>query len=212
MVLVLHSIAVVATVLGSWMSFPQARRLLRTRQVEGLSPMWIGVSVSINGWWLAYGLFAGVWALVPVSSISLVLYSTMAFVYLRETGRRGLAGLVAGAAGLGMTPLPFLLVGGWSLAGVAVGLAYGVQLLPAVVTACRTSELAGIAAGTWWLAVAEAALWLVYGAVVRDLALLLAGAAGTVMGTIILVRLAVTGHRPLTALVPARSTAVATAG
>jgi uncharacterized protein with PQ loop repeat len=52
--LLLTSIVVVATVLGSWMAFPQARRIARTRQVDGVSPTWIGVSLAINGWWLTY--------------------------------------------------------------------------------------------------------------------------------------------------------------
>ena len=46
--ILLNSVVIVATVLGSWMAFPQARRLARTRRVEGVSPAWIGVSLAIN--------------------------------------------------------------------------------------------------------------------------------------------------------------------
>lgn len=204
MTLVLTSLVVTATVLGSWMAFPQARRLARTGRVEGVSATWIGVSLAINGWWLAYGLAAGVWALVPVSSISLVLYASMAVVYLRAVGRAAVRPLALGGFGLGMIPLPFLVVGGWALAAVAVGLSYGVQLLPAVVAACRTRELAGVAATTWWIAFVESGLWLAYGLAVRDVALTLAGVVGIAMSTVILVRLAVTGHEPFTAVDPRR--------
>ena len=82
-------IAIAATVLGSWMAFPQARRLVRTRQVDGVSPLWIGVSTAINGWWIAYGLAAEVWVLLPVATISFLLYAAMAAAYVAAAGRSG---------------------------------------------------------------------------------------------------------------------------
>ncbi len=189
------------------MAFPQARRLARTRRVEGVSAVWIGVSLAINGWWLAYGLVAGVWALVPVSAISLVLYASMAVVYLGTVGRAALRALSLGAFGLGMFPLPFLIIGGWQLAAIAVGLSYGIQLVPAVVSACRTRDLVGVSASTWLIAWVEAGLWLVYGLGVGDVALTLAGIVGMVMSSIILGRLAVTGHDPFLAVDPRRRVA-----
>ncbi len=210
--LALNLLVVVATVLGSWMAFPQARRIARTRRVDGVSATWIGVSLAINGWWLTYGLVAGVWALVPVSIISLLLYGVMAWFYVGSVGRPALPGLALGVFGLGMVPLPFLLVGGWQLAGVAVGLSYGVQLLPAVVASLRTSELSGVSSTTWIIALVEAALWLVYGVGVSDIALTLAGLVGVVMASVILARLAVTGHRPFVVLDPRRRLELATSG
>ncbi len=193
----MNLLVVVATVLGSWMAFPQARRLARTRRVEGVSAVWIGVSLATNGWWLAYGLAAGVWALVPVSAVSLMLYVSMAVVYIGTVGRPALPAMAAGFFVLGMIPLPFLIIGGWQLAAVAVGLSYGVQLLPAVVAVCRTRDLVGVSASTWLIAWVEAALWLVYGLLgVADIALTLAGIVGVVMASIILTRLALTGHQP----------------
>ena len=202
--LFLNSLVVVATVLGSWMAFPQARRLVRTRRVDGVSAAWIGVSVSINGWWLTYGIAADVWALIPVSLISLALYSVMGVVYVSTVGRAALPALALGLFGLGMAPLPFLIVGGWQLAAVAVGLSYGIQLLPAVVASCRTRDLTGVSAATWLIAWVEAGLWLVYGIGVADTALTLAGLVGIAMATVILVRLAVTGHEPFLAVDPRR--------
>jgi len=212
MTLALNLLVVVATVLGSWMAFPQARRIARTRRVDGVSAAWIGVSLAINGWWLAYGLVAGVWALVPVSSVSLVLYGSMAWFFARSVGRPALPGLALGAFGLGMVPLPFLLIGGWELAGVAVGLSYGVQLLPAVVASLRTSALSGVSSTTWIIALVESALWLVYGVGVGDTALTLAGAVGVAMASVILARLALTGHRPFVVLDPRRRQELAPAG
>jgi uncharacterized protein with PQ loop repeat len=202
--LLLNSLAVIATVLGSWMALPQARRLARTRRVEGVSAAWVGVSVAINGWWLAYGISAEVWALVPVSLISLALYSVIGTVYVSTVGRSALPGLALGLFGLGMAPLPFLLVGGWELAAVAVGLSYGIQLLPAVVASCRTRDLAGVSPATWLIAWVEAGLWLGYGIGVVDTALILAGIVGVAMSSVILLRLAVTGHEPFVVVDPRR--------
>lgn len=208
--LVLNLIVVVATVIGSAMALPQARRIACTRRVEGVSAIWIGVSLAINAWWLTYGLAADIWALIPVSAISLLLYGVMAGFFLASTGRRGLDGMALGVFVLGMVPLPFLLAGGWALAGVAVGLSYGVQLLPAVVASLRTSVLSGVSSTTWIIACVEAALWLAYGLAVADAALVLAGAVGVVMGGVILGRLALTGHRPFVVLDPRRRIELAT--
>jgi uncharacterized protein with PQ loop repeat len=212
MPLLLNLLVIVATVLGSWMAFPQARRIARTRRVDGVSATWIGVSLAINAWWLTYGLVAGVWALLPVSIISLLLYGVMAWFFVLAAGRAAVPGLALGVFGLGMVPLPFLLIGGWELAGVAVGLSYGVQLLPAVVASLRTSVLSGVSSTTWIIAAVESMLWLAYGLGVGDIALTLAGLVGVVMASVILVRLAVTGHRPFVVLDPRRRLEVATAG
>jgi uncharacterized protein with PQ loop repeat len=209
--IVLNLIVVVATVIGSAMAFPQARRIARTRHVDGVSAAWIGVSLAINGWWLAYGVAADIWALVPVSMISLLLYAVMARYYLLTVGRRGLGGLALGVFVLGMVPLPFLLLGGWTLAGIAVGLSYGVQLLPAVVATMRSSSLAGVSSTTWIIAGVEATLWLVYGIAVADVAVVLGGGVGVLMAGAILTRLAVTGHRPLAVLDPRRRVEIAAA-
>ncbi len=210
--LVLNLLVIVATVVGSWMAFPQARRIARTGRVDGVSATWIGVSLAINGWWLAYGLIVGVWALVPVSIISLVLYGAMAWFFARSVGRAALRGFALGMFGLGMVPLPFLVIGGWGLAGVAVGLSYGVQLLPAVVASLRTRVLSGVSSTTWIIAFVEASLWLVYGMGVGDIALTLAGVVGVTMASVILTRLALTGHRPFVVLDPRRRLELTSAG
>jgi len=209
--ILLNFLVVIATVLGSWMAFPQARRIARTRRVDGVSATWIGVSLAINGWWLTYGVVTDVWALVPVSSVSLVLYGVMGWFFVRSVGRAAVPGFALGVFGLGMVPLPFLVVGGWELAGVAVGLSYGVQLLPAVVASLRTRVLSGVSSTTWIIAFVEAALWLVYGLGVSDVALTLAGVVGVVMAAVILVRLAITGHRPFVVLDPRRRLELAAA-
>lgn len=196
-------LAVAATVLGSAMGLPQARRIVRTRRVDGVSAAWIGVSVALNGWWIAYAVATGLWLVLPVSAVSLAFYATMAIVFIRTVGVRSLLGLGVGAGLLGMVPLPFLLGGGWTLAGVAIGLSYGLQLLPAVVGVYRTRRLGGVSVGTWTICLLEAVLWLGVGLGVADLPVIVSGITGAAMAAMILVRLAVTGHvsRPR---VPAR--------
>lgn len=186
------------------MAFPQARRLMKTRSVEGVSPVWIGVSMAINGWWTAYAIATPLWALLPVSSVSFLLYASIAILYVKTVGVRSLSGMVVGAFGLGMVPLPFLLASGWEVAGLTIGLCYGIQLAPAVVAAHRTRTLDGVSAGTWNMSFAEALLWLVYGLSVADAALIAGGAAGIVMAGAILLRLTLTGYQPFAIARPRR--------
>lgn len=200
----LNLLVLIASVLGSAMAFPQARRLVRTRCVEGISASWIGVSLALNAWWFAYGVGAGVWAVVPVSVISFLIYATIAVVYVRTTGRSGLSTVALGFLALGFVPVPFAVIGGWQLLGIAIGLCYGLQLLPAVVGVHRTRELSGVSSATWFLAVVESIIWFVYGLAARDSALTLAGVIGVAMSALILVRLAVTGHQPMGALTGVR--------
>lgn len=194
-VAVIMSIVVLgANVLGASMAAPQAHRLVRTKRTDGLSSAWVGVSIAMNTWWLAYGVANEVWVVVPVSAVSLALYVTIATVMWQQIGHHTLRGLGAGAVAIGVVPAIALAIAGWEVAGVVIGLGYGAQLAPAVVVAFRTDRLAGVSPGTWMLAFLEAALWLVYGAYVADSALLVGGAMGVALSGLILGRLLATGH------------------
>ena len=200
--IVLNLVVVAASVIGAGMAFPQARSLFTTRRTDGVSPMWIGVSLAINAWWVAYAVAASVAVLLPVAVVSFALYASMAVVFVRaerSAGRRvvsTLGPMAVGAFGLGLGPLPALLIGGWGTAGLAIGLCYGLQLLPAVVAALRTRMLSGVSNSTWILSFVEGVLWLVYGSAIRDGALIAGGVTGVVMSGVILARLETTGHRP----------------
>ncbi len=187
---------VVANVMGAGMAYPQASKLIRTGNTRGVSGVWAGVSLTMNMWWLAYGLANDLWGLVPVSAIAAVLYAAIVVAYLRSVGRSAAPGVLLGAVVLGMGPAPFLVFGGWTAAGLAIGLCYGMQLVPAVVAACRTRELHGVAPTTWIMAWVEAVIWTAYGWYVMDVALLAGGISGAVMASVILGRLAATGHQP----------------
>ena len=188
---------IVANVMGAGMAYPQASKLIRTGRTEGVSGVWAGVSFSMNLWWLAYGLARGLWGLVPVSAVAAVLYAVIIVAYVRRLGpRASLGGLVLGLFGLGLVPLPFLLAGGWVAAGLAIGLCYGMQLVPAVVASCRTRRLHGVAPSTWIMAWVEGVIWLAYGLYAVDAALLAGGTSGAIGSSLILGRLAMTGHQP----------------
>lgn len=194
---------VIANVMGAGMAYPQASKLIRTGNTRGVSGVWAGVSLTMNIWWLAYGLANGLWGLVPVSGVAAVLYAVIISAYLRSVGRSGFGGVAVGVLVLGMAPAPFLVVGGWTVAGLAIGFCYGMQLVPAVVEVCRTRELHGVAPSTWIMAWVEAVIWTIYGIFVVDAALLAGGASGAVMASVILGRLAATGHRPFRVRRPA---------
>jgi uncharacterized protein with PQ loop repeat len=196
---------VVANVMGAGMAFPQASKLIRTGNTNGVSGVWAGVSFTMNLWWLAYGVARDLWGLIPVSAVAAVLYVVIIAGYVRSAGAKSLGGVIFGALILGIAPLPFLLTGGWVAAGLAIGLCYGMQLVPAAFAACRTRELHGVAPSTWLMAWVEAVIWLGYGWFAADAALLAGGASGALMSSVILGRLAATGHRPFRIQRPAWS-------
>lgn len=63
-----------AAALCSTVSFaPQAWKIIRTRQTEGLSPWMYGVTVAGFALWLAYGWRLGQWPLIVTNGICLLL-------------------------------------------------------------------------------------------------------------------------------------------
>jgi len=85
--------------------------------------------------------------------------------------------------------LAALVTAGWPAVGLTLGLAYGPQFAPAVFNVVRSGTAAGASLATWIMAATEAAIWLVYGLVVADQALIIGGAGGTLMASVILARL-----------------------
>lgn len=192
---VLTLLLAVATVLGGGMIVPQVLRLRRTRSLAGVSVAWIGLSVTLNGWWVAYGVAGERWGVVPVSVVGLALYLWMARLALGIAGVGTLRGLTAGALLPTIVPAVALAVSGWTAAGLVIGLSYGIQFGPAAWSAVRSERLDGISPTTWIMAWAEAVIWFVYGLDVGDAALVVGGGGGAAMASVILVRLAAHGHR-----------------
>ncbi|MDY7099729.1 MAG: hypothetical protein S0880_00945 [Actinomycetota bacterium] len=185
---------VVANVLGVGMIVPQAARLHRRRVVDGVSGEWVGVSLAINSWWIAYGVSEQLWGVVPVSVGAIVLYGVIAAQYVRLVGPAGARRIVVGVAMSAWFPLAFLLAGGWTAAGLAIGLAYTGQFAPAAITACRSVDLAGVSPATWAMATGEAAIWFTYGLSNGDVALLVGGGGGAVTAAVVLARVVTVGR------------------
>lgn len=181
-------LSIVGTTTGVGMLVPQVVRLRRQASTEGVSAQWVGVGLAMNTWWLVYSIAIGLWGLLPISIISIVLYGDIARSLKRLSPVSSLAAIVAGGLMIGWIPAVALSVGGWSGAGLAIGLCYGIQFAPAAVTAWRVDQLDGLSPITWVLALIEAAAWFAYGFVTADDALLVGGGGGSVMAAIILIR------------------------
>lgn len=186
------AVVVVANLLGGAMALPQAFKLVRSRRVDGVSPVWAGISASVNGWWAAYGWATGDFGIVPVSAVSVMAYLAIAGCLVRF----GPAGAGRTAATIGtsvlvaaVVPLLPLATGGWVATGIVLGALYGVQLTPAVVAVHRAPDVSGVSAATWGLAFLEAGLWGVYGVARLDAGLISLAVTGLTASALVLARL-----------------------
>ena len=185
-------VAIAANVLGGAMAVPQARKLIRDRRTEGVSPVWAAMSMTLNVWWGVYALGVRDLAILPVSIVSVMAYLTIsvALVSLHPLARRRRAAhMLVAVVAASSIPLTALLAGGWVLAGMALGAMYGIQLTPAVVQVYRSADVSGVSAATWVIALVEAALWGIYGLHQGDLGLIALAATGSTMSSLVLVRL-----------------------
>jgi uncharacterized protein with PQ loop repeat len=171
---------------------PQPVRLVRTGIPSGVSPMAVMNIALTELAWLVYGLTEG---LVPVWVVSLPAFPLGLWtVYLvrRQITRRDL---------IGSSVWLVAIVVGWSTGMLAVVLACSVLVNfgPQVYTAVRGHDLEGLAPATWYLALADAALWGAYGWAVDDPALLGYCAVLTISAAIILTRISRAREVPDTA-------------
>ncbi len=183
----LTSTVVVANVTGATMVLPQVLRLRRGQRVDGVSPLWVGAGMATNVWWAAYALHQQVWGLAPVTAVGAVLYSVIAAQYAAIAGPTVVPRFVAGALGSSVAPAAALVVAGMPAAGVVLGFSYAVQFAPAAWTARRAERVDGVAPITWVLAWVEAAAWFGYGAAIGDAALVIGGAGGALMSSLVLI-------------------------
>jgi uncharacterized protein with PQ loop repeat len=161
---------------------PQPLRLVRTGVPDGVSALAVMNIALTELAWLIYGLVEG---LVPVWAVSLPAFPlglwTVVLMRRQITGRD----LVGAGAWLAAILL------GWITGALAVVLAASVFVNygPQVLTAVRGRHLEGLAPATWYLALADAALWGAYGVSVGDPALLGYCVILTLSAVVILVRI-----------------------
>lgn len=209
---VLTLVVIAANVLGGAMAVPQAWKLLTTGRLQGVSLTWAALSATVNAWWGGYGIAIADRAIVPVSVISVTVYLVIAVVIVRSSPAAGLRSAASGlgvASAVSLVPAAAIVLGGWLVAGVALGALYGVQLAPAVIAVYRTADVSGVAAATWVMALAEAALWGVHGISGGDVGIVTLAATGVVMSALVLARLVL--RRPRRDAEPARAGAIALA-
>lgn len=186
---------VVANLFGVGMIVPQISRLRRTRIADGVSSLWVGVSLATNLGWLSYGIQGQLWGLLPVSLGALLVYAVVAVQLRSLLGSRVLLQIASSGAATSIMLVVALAVGGWPAVGLTLGLAYGPQFAPAVFGALRSGAAAGVSGVTWTMAAIEAIVWIVYGTAVGDQALIIGGIGGTLMSSVILARLSLTQAR-----------------
>lgn len=188
--LFLPLLLIVANVMGAGMIVPQVIRLRRHRIIDGVSEAWVGVGLALNLWWVTYAIEERLWGILPVSIVGFSLYALIGRQIIDIVGPSARRSMAIGAIAPGLLPLLFLLFGGWTAAGLAIGVSYGLQFAPAAFSALRSEEVGGISPVTWGMAGIEAAIWVVYGLVIGDPALIVGGGGGLAMATAIMVTLA----------------------
>ena len=188
--------AVVATVVSVSCTWPQLVRIRRTGDIAGVSVTAAALTVSSEVGWTVYLGGEGLWSAVPEGALTIAANALLVVAVARSGGS---APCRAGCRRrLGRRAPRDGSLGGPEAIATLLGLAYVVQLTPAVATAWRTWNPSGIATGTWTLRLIEAVLWGAYGYVRGDPPLVVFGILGVAESAAILARKVVTRHRPAT--------------
>jgi len=163
---------------------PQPIRLARTGVPDGVSGLGAINSVVSDIAWILYGLVAG---LVPVWAVTAAaLVPGLATVALLRR-RLVRADLLGGAAWLGLILIA-------AVAGKLALVLAGSVLVnqgPQVWTAIRSNRLEGIAKTTWYIALADAAVWGLYGVVQPEADFALVGYGVVLMSSAVTILLRV---------------------
>lgn len=177
------ALTAVAFVLALTQPVPQVVRLVRTRSTAGVSAptAWLGLVVNLA--WSAYGVARGLFPVAVLSIAYVVGYATLAVLLVRGGDRRGTALAATSTVGL----VAVVSVAGWPVLGTVLALTVGVQFLPQVVEAWRSTDLTALSAGTYLVCALDGAIWGGYGAVVGDGPLMLYGMVMITVAVLVLV-------------------------
>lgn len=167
---------------------PQPWHTWRTGAVHGVSGTALANNLVSDVGWTAFGVATGLTPLWVAAGATVAVDVVALVVARRAVGTRALALAGAWAGALAAA----WVVGGPVVFGTALGLATAVCHAPQVVTALRSTDLSGLHPATWWLALADAALWGGYGLATGELGVVVYGIVLGTAGTIVLTRLAVT--------------------
>jgi uncharacterized protein with PQ loop repeat len=157
--------AVASSLLFVW---PQVRRLVRTRDPNGISVL--GALWAMSGFtlWSAYGIDRHALPILIANAQALVGFAIVLALRLRwgaPVGMRGFRLLV----GLGAV---VVVVVGATAPAAAVGIAAlsvgATSYLPQTYVALRAPDVAGVSATTYVLLAISSSLWILYGVLRRD--------------------------------------------
>jgi MtN3 and saliva related transmembrane protein len=151
----ISAIGWLATVVTLASSIPQVVKLVRTRDVDGVSEWSYVLWASAALWWAGWGIHVGSVPMVVVNLLLLPLLGT-AVVLLRP--RRGQVAVLLASPPLLVLALVLLP----PVAAVGANLLSCALAVPSVVEAFRTADPSGVAVGTWGLLATSSVLWLVY--------------------------------------------------
>jgi uncharacterized protein with PQ loop repeat len=182
------ALAVVITVVRAW---PQAWHLVRHPEHAGVSLSTWALALATAGIWVGYGILEH----EPVNLIANTLAglgTAAVLVALARHGRpAGAAALVVVAAVAALVAVDRLVVEGTlGVVGVVVG---GGMFVPQAVRALRAPTTAGISPLAWWLVLAAAVIWSVYGALIGRAVVVAPGFIQFPAGVAVLLRLRTAG-------------------
>lgn len=162
----------VGTAIGLVRALPQLARLLRTRDVHGVSVDTAATSSAVSFGWAAYGVLTGQPPVTFATGASGVVFALVAVLALR-LGRRPTE-LRAAPVWIAVLLAVGLATGSGGL-GVVLPLSVVVANVPQLVVAFRETDLRGLSALTWALSSADGLTWGVYALLAGDRSILVFG-------------------------------------
>ena len=194
-------VGAVATIATFVHVVPQILRLLRTGRIEGVSPSWAAVGMTLNFGWIAYVVSQEYWIAIP--SIVVAIASFGVALYLMKRNGAAVRPSILFSAAVAAASVVIQLAVGWTVLGTVLGLSNGLYIGPSVVAAWRSHTPVGVSPLTWVLAEVEGLLWGFYGVLVLAGPIIVFGATEALLSGLILLRLWVARHRVRAALVTA---------
>ena len=197
-----EALALWVGVAGNTLTFvqitPQIVRLLRTRRIEGVSPAWAAVGMTINLGWITWVLAERLW--LPIPAVVAAILSFGAVLYLLYRNGADVRAALWVSAGIAVACVGIQQAAGWTVLGTVLGLSNGLYLGPSVVAAWRAHTPVGVSPLSWVLTALEGAVWGLYGVLVAAVPIMVYGSTAILLAVGVLLRLWMTRDRIRAAL------------
>jgi MtN3 and saliva related transmembrane protein len=154
---------------------PQAFKLLRTRNTEGVASWTYVLWTLVAIWWTGWGLAVHAWPTFVINALCIPILGLSAVLLGPSRVQYGL--LIASVPAC----IVLSIVSPFSVLLVASGLLLAFSVPSAVVALKAGSDLSGVAVGTWALVVLNNILWLVFDIGIHQP---FAGVAGMITATL----------------------------